>query len=154
MPADAAPAYSVTPLSNSADAADAAATTAARSLRIRASFSSRGSAFSMVWMSARISSVLIVSMSSAGETLPSTWTTLGSENARTTWQIAEASRMLARNALPRPWPFDAPRTSPAMSTNDTGAGMILAESKTAASSPSRASGSPTTPTFGSIVANG
>ena len=33
--------------------------------------------------------------------------------------------MLARNALPRPCPFDAPRTRPAMSTNDTGAGSDL-----------------------------
>ena len=32
--------------------------------------------------------MLIVSMSSAGDTLPSTCTTFGSEKARTTWQIA------------------------------------------------------------------
>ena len=98
---------------------------AARSLRSLASFSSRGSAFSRVCRSARISSVLIVSMSSAGETLPSTCTTFGSEKARTTWQIAEASRMLARKALPRPCPLEAPRTRPAMSTNETGAGHDL-----------------------------
>jgi len=98
--------------------------------------------------------VLIVSMSSAGDTLPSTCTTFGSEKARTTWQIAEASRMLARNALPRPCPFDAPRTRPAMSTNDTGAGMIFWESYSSASRPSRVSGRPTTPTLGSMVANG
>ena len=41
-----------------------------------------------------------------------------------------------------------------MSTNDTGAGMIFCESKISASLSSRGSGSPTTPTFGSIVANG
>ena len=98
--------------------------------------------------------MLMVSMSSAGETLPSTCTTFGSLNARTTWQIADASRMLARNALPRPWPLLAPRTNPAMSTNDTGAGMIRCESNSSASRGRRGSGRPTTPTLGSIVANG
>ena len=98
--------------------------------------------------------MLIVSMSSAGEILPSTCSTFGSEKARTTWQIAEASRMFARNALPRPWPLDAPRTRPAMSTKLTGAGMIFSLLNSSASLSSRSSGSPTTPTFGSIVANG
>ena len=41
-----------------------------------------------------------------------------------------------------------------MSTNLTVAGTILAESYSFASSSSRGSGMPTTPTFGSIVANG
>ena len=45
-----------------------------------------------------------------------------------------ASRMLARNALPRPCPFDAPRTRPAMSTNDTGAGTIFCDANISASS--------------------
>ena len=76
----------------------------ARSFLIRASFSSRGIAFSTVCRSARISSVLIVSMSSAGLTLPSTWTTSSSSKTRMTWQIASASRMLARNLLPSPSP--------------------------------------------------
>jgi hypothetical protein len=43
---------------------------------------------------------------------------------------------------------------PAMSTNDTVAGTIRSESNSSASTPSRSSGSGTTPTFGSIVANG
>ena len=43
---------------------------------------------------------------------------------------------------------------PAMSTNSTVAGRILAEPKTSASFGSRSSGTPTTPTFGSMVANG
>jgi ribosome-binding ATPase YchF (GTP1/OBG family) len=80
----------------------AAAATPARSLRTLASFSSRGSALSMVCRSARISSVLIVSMSRRGDTSPSTWVTSGSLNTRMTWQIASVSRMLARNWLPRP----------------------------------------------------
>jgi hypothetical protein len=41
-----------------------------------------------------------------------------------------------------------------MSTNDTGAGITFCESCISASLPSRGSGKPTTPTFGSIVANG
>ena len=98
--------------------------------------------------------MLIVSMSDVGSTRPSTCTTSSSENTRTTWQIASASRMLARNLLPSPAPSLAPLTMPAMSTNDTVAGTILAEWNSAASLSSRGSGSGTTPTFGSIVANG
>ena len=79
---------------------------------------------------------------------------IGSANARITWQIASASRMWARNLLPRPAPSLAPFTMPAMSTNDTVAGMILAEPKILASTSSRGSGTPTTPTFGSMVAKG
>ena len=71
-----------------------------------------------------------------------------------TWQIASASRMLARNLLPSPSPSEAPRTMPAMSTKDTVAGRIRSLPKTSASCSSRASGSGTTPTLGSIVANG
>lgn len=85
---------------------------------------------------------------------PSTWCTSLSSKARTTWQIASASRMLARNLLPSPSPSDAPRTMPAMSTKLTVAGRILAEPKISASRSSRSSGSGTTPTLGSIVANG
>ena len=98
--------------------------------------------------------MLMVSMSSAGDTLPSTCTTSGSVKARITWQIASASRMLARNLLPSPAPSDAPRTMPAMSTKLTVAGMIRAEQKILASTSSRSSGTPTTPTLGSMVANG
>ena len=46
------------------------------------------------------------------------------------------------------------RTMPAMSTNSTVAGSTFAEPKTSASFASRSSGTPTTPTFGSMVANG
>ncbi len=41
-----------------------------------------------------------------------------------------------------------------MSTNDTTAGTTRSLEKTSARRPSRGSGSGTTPTFGSIVANG
>ncbi len=43
-------------------------------------------------------------------------------NTRVTWQIASASRMWDRNALPIPSPWLAPRTMPAMSTKLTVAG--------------------------------
>ena len=43
---------------------------------------------------------------------------------------------------------------PAMSTNVTGAGTIFSEENSSASLFSRGSGSGTTPSFGSIVANG
>ena len=132
----------------------AAARLAASSFLPRASFSSRGIAFSTVCRSARISSVWMVEMSLAGLTSPSTWVTSSSRKTRVTWQIAADSRMWERNLLPRPSPSEAPRTMPAMSTNSTVAGRILAEPNTSASRGSRSSGTPTTPTFGSIVANG
>ena len=50
--------------------------------------------------------------------------------------------------------FSSQKLIPAMSTKSTVAGIVLADPKTSASRPSRASGTPTTPTFGSIVANG
>ena len=96
----------------------------------------------------------IVSMSDRGSTAPSTWATSSSWNARTTWQIASASRMLARNLLPSPSPSDAPRTMPAMSTNETVAGRTFADENSSASTSRRGSGSGTTPMLGSIVANG
>ena len=98
--------------------------------------------------------MLTISMSSAGSTLPLTWTTSGSANARITWQIASASRMWARNLFPSPSPSLAPRTIPAISTKDTVAGTTRWLSNIPASTDSRGSGSETTPTFGSIVAKG
>ena len=64
------------------------------------------------------------------------------------------SRMLARNLLPSPSPEAAPATKPAMSTNSTTAGMIVAVPEIAAKLARRPSGTATTPTDGSIVANG
>ena len=93
-------------------------------------------------------------MSLDGSIRPSTCTTSGSSKTRITWQIALASRMFARNLLPSPAPSDAPFTMPAMSTKDTTAGTVFSDLKTSASLSSRGSGSGTTPTFGSIVANG
>ena len=95
-----------------------------------------------------------VSMSPSGSAEPSTRVTSGSLKTRTTWQIASVSRMWPRNWLPSPCPCDAPLTSPAMSVNRTDAGTTRAELYSLASAASRGSGTPTTPTFGSIVANG
>ena len=96
----------------------------------------------------------MVSMSAMGSTLPSTWVMSPSSKQRTTWAMASTSRMLARNWLPRPSPFEAPRTMPAMSTKVIRVGMICAEPPIAASVSSRGSGTATSPTFGSMVQNG
>ena len=98
--------------------------------------------------------MLTVSMSSPGAIRPSTWITSGSVNTRTTWQMASLSRMAARNLLPSPSPSEAPFTMPAMSTKVTMAGTISWDSNTSASRSSRASGTATTPTLGSMVAKG
>ncbi len=79
-------------------------------------------------------------MSLPGSTAPSTWVTSGSRNTRVTWQIASASRMLARNALPMPSPSEAPFTMPAMSTKLTVAGTIRSELNSFASTGSRCVG--------------
>ena len=128
------------PSFSTAAAACAASNAGRRSLCVRASFSRRGTAFSSVWRSARISSVSITEMSSAASIRPSTCTTSESSNTRTTWQIASASRMLARNLLPSPAPSDAPLTMPAMSTNDTVAGTVRAEENMRASTSRRGIG--------------
>ena len=93
-------------------------------------------------------------MSDTGSTLPATWITFSSSKQRTTLTIASVSRTWARNWLPRPSPLEAPATRPAMSTNSTIAGTMRSGLTIAASWPSRASGSSTTPTFGSMVQNG
>ena len=56
--------------------------------------------------------------------------------------------------MPRPSPFDAPSTRPAMSTNSTVAGTTLSVSYILASVSRRSSGTGTMPTFGSMVAKG
>ena len=110
--------------------------------------------FSQDSKSASASSVLIVSISASGSILLATWITLGSSKQRTTWAIASVSRMLAKNWLPRPSPFEAPATSPAISTNSIVAGMLRSGLTKAAISPCRGSGMGTTPVLGSIVQNG
>ena len=74
--------------------------------------------------SASISSVSTVSASATGSILPSTCVMSSSSKQRSTCTMASTSRMLARNWLPSPSPFEAPRTRPAMSTKEMRVGMI------------------------------
>ena len=62
--------------------------------------------------------------------------------------------MFDKNWFPSPSPFDAPFTSPAISTNSTVAPTVLSGLTTFSKSFKRGSGTLTSPTFGSIVANG
>ncbi len=68
--------------------------------------------------------------------------------------MASTSRIFARNWLPSPSPFDAPLTNPAMSTNVIRVGITCFELAILAKVSSRASGTATSPTFGSMVQNG
>ncbi len=103
----------------------------------RARFCAAISRFSRLSRSASISSVSTTSASRIGSIGPSTCATSGSSKQRSTWMIASTSRMLARNWLPRPSPWLAPRTSPAMSTNSSDVGTIFADLPIAASVVSR-----------------
>ena len=105
-------------------------------------------------MSAKISSRLMVSMSRAAPMEPSTWITSPSSKQRTTWTMASASRMSARNLFPRPSPLEAPLTNPAMSMNSSTAGVNFLGWYISASLSSRSSGTDTTPTLGSMVQKG
>ena len=142
------------PLFKISAASFAAAKTGTFSLIVLTSFSRRGIAFSKVCRSAKQSSVLIVSISFFGLTSPSTWTTSPSLNTLITWQIASDSLMFAKNLFPSPAPSEAPLTIPAISTKETAAGKIFSEVKIFARTANLVSGTPTTPTLGSMVANG
>ena len=74
--------------------------------------------------------------------------------SRMTWQMASHSRMWARNWLPRPSPWLAPATKPAMSVNSIMAEMTFLGLEISASLWRRSSGTSTVPTFGSIVQKG
>ena len=76
-------------------------------------------------ISASINSVSTVCASRTGSTSPSTWVTSPSSKQRRTCAMASTSRILPKNWLPRPSPFDAPRTSPAISTNSSCVGIIF-----------------------------
>mmetsp|Transcript_31420 Transcript_31420/g.72888 ORF Transcript_31420/g.72888 Transcript_31420/m.72888 type:complete len:219 (-) Transcript_31420:10-666(-) len=97
------------------------------------SFTTLTSRLSIWSMSAKINSKLIVSMSRTGSTSPSTCVMLSSSKHRTTCTIASHSRMSFRNLLPSPSPFEAPFTSPAMSTYSICSGMTLKDSAPSAS---------------------
>ena len=67
-------------------------------------------------MSDKEISVLIVSKSSIGFTLLLTCCIFSLSKHLTRWIIASTSLIWDKNLLPRPSPFDAPFTSPAIST--------------------------------------
>ena len=93
-------------------------------------------------------------MSSTGSIRPSGCGTPWPPWARTTWQIASVSRIAPRNLLPRPSPWDAPGTSPAMSWNSIDSWITAEEERVRATASRRSSGTFTTATFGSIVVKG
>ncbi|CAB5108048.1 unannotated protein [freshwater metagenome] len=68
--------------------------------------------------------------------------------------MASLSLIFAKNLLPRPAPSEAPLTIPAISTKETEAGRIFSDSNILARTARRSSGTPTTPTLGSMVAKG
>ena len=68
--------------------------------------------------------------------------------------MASVSRILARNLLPRPSPFEAPFTRPAISTISTVAGTTERGLHISTSLPRRSSGTVITPTLGSMVQKG
>src|SRR3989344_5013712 len=111
--------------------------------------------FSSFWSkSARASSVLISSMSASGVMCSCVLATFGLSKIRTTGAMASTCRICDKNWLPSPSPSDAPLTKPAMSTNSTAAGTSFSDWLSAASFWRRSSGTATTPTDGSMVANG
>ena len=110
--------------------------------------------FSTVSRSFSCNSVSMISLSRTGSTLPSTCTTLPSSKQRSTWMMASVSRMLPRNWLPNPSPFEAPFTSPAMSTISTVVGTMRPGCTSSASLVNRSSGTVITPTLGSMVQKG
>ena len=83
-----------------------------------------------------------------------TWMMSSFSKHLTTWSMASHSRMFARNLLPRPSPFEAPFTSPAMSVNSTVALIICCGLTIFASSSRRGSDTSTMAEFGSMVQNG
>mmetsp|Transcript_114752 Transcript_114752/g.365977 ORF Transcript_114752/g.365977 Transcript_114752/m.365977 type:complete len:327 (-) Transcript_114752:47-1027(-) len=108
-----------------------------------------------IWsISEKMSSKLMVSMSRSGSTDPSTCVMSSFSKQRTTCTMASTSRMLLRNLLPSPSPFEAPFTRPAMSTYSICSGMTFSDLAISASSPRRASGTVARATLGSMVQNG
>ncbi len=68
--------------------------------------------------------------------------------------MASVSRILAKNLLPKPSPFEAPSTKPAMSTNSMVVGRTRSGLTISAKGPKRGSGTATIPVLGSMVQNG
>lgn len=74
--------------------------------------------FVVYYRSFKISSLEIIYRSRTGFTSASVWVTSSSSNARTTWNIPSTYLILLKKWLPKPYPFEAPLTKPAISTID------------------------------------
>ncbi len=109
---------------------------------------------STVSKSLSCSSVSIISLSLTGSIEPSTWVMLSFSKQRSTCIMASVSRMLPRNLLPNPSPFEAPFTRPAMSTISMVVGITFLGLSISASFMRRSSGTVITPTLGSMVQKG
>ena len=109
---------------------------------------------SMISKSANISSILMISISRIGFTPPSTWVMLLSSKHLTTSTMASTSRIWDKNLFPNPSPLEAPFTSPAISVNSKVVGTKLFGIYRFSKNSKRESGTVTTPTLGSMVANG
>ena len=96
----------------------------------------------------------IVSMSRIGSTVPSTCMMSPSFEAADDVQDRVHLADVREELVAQPFARAAPRTMPAMSTTRTAAGTIFSVSMNWLMTVSRSSGTATTPTFGSIVANG
>ena len=105
-------------------------------------------------MLASIISVSIISRSLTGSTSGFTFWISSDSKHRIIWIIASTSLMWDRNLLPRPSPFDAPLTNPAISTKDIVVLIIFFDFEILAKLSNLISGTATTPTFGSIVQKG
>ena len=119
-----------------------------------ATFCCLASLASTVSRSLSCNSVSIISLSLTGSIVPSTCVMFSSSKHLSTCIMASVSLILPRNLLPSPSPFDAPLTSPAISTISHVAGTILPGCTISASFVSLSSGTVITPTLGSIVQNG
>ena len=104
--------------------------------------------------SAKTSSTLIISISSTGSILPETWIIFSSSKQRTTSTMASTSLIWDKNLLPSPSPFEAPLTRPAISVNSKDVGTVLFGTYNSSRKVNLESGTVTTPTLGSMVANG
>ena len=80
--------------------------------------------------------------------------TLSFSKHLTTCAIASVSLIFDKNLLPRPSPFDAPSTKPAISTKFNFVGIVLIDFDILLKFISLSSGTETSPIFGSMVQNG
>ena len=90
---------------------------ASLSLVVSAFFSCFNILLVTISKSARINSVLIISTSLIGSVAPSTWVIPASSKHLTTSTIASTSLIWDKNLFPKPSPFEAPFTKPAISVN-------------------------------------